>query len=291
MNKRIVKNLAVGACVLSVGVALAVVLRPATPHSATPSLASASALEMPQAAARLVSQAPAAQRSAVVRQVVQEVAARSSLGVTPFTISAICKATPELSAEAVAAAVAARPEETASIVRAALGAAPAQTEAVVAAACQELPQAYPAVAVAAAEENPSARSQILNAVATAIPVLAPQVQKAQLAYADKPMAVVIQKTHELAIADYNGIAGNVQPSPVSAQPTVGLQPMPAMAAAPGFAGMPYLPQNKGLTTPTVQAPPTIGPPLTPYAPGSTETKDSGTGGQLPPTDDRDYSGP
>jgi hypothetical protein len=131
MNRRALKNTVAAAAVLAVVAALWLSMRPTAPGNFGPDqLAEGSVFELPQAAARLVSQAPAADRPAVAREVVRQLAALSPPGVTPFAISAICQAAPEVAPEAVSAAVSLQPGQARSIVQAGVIAAPGQREAI-----------------------------------------------------------------------------------------------------------------------------------------------------------------
>lgn len=130
MKTCILKSLTVGAGVLCVCVTLLLVFRSAPPQKDSfQTLSSVSALELPQAAAQIVSQAPKAEQAKVAREVVEKVAALSKPGLTPFAVAAICRANPETAVAAASTAVAHVPNETLSIAQAALAAAPAQAEA------------------------------------------------------------------------------------------------------------------------------------------------------------------
>jgi hypothetical protein len=189
---------------LSVCSTLILLARSNVPTTSTfETLSDASVLELPQTAARLVSEAPPTDQSNTAREALLKVATLARPGVIPFAVSAICRAAPNTAAEAVTTAAELQSQDALFIAKAALSAAPAKTQEIVEAVCRQVPQAYPWVAVMAAEENNAAGPQILKGISSALSVLASPIERAQKYCPDGSMAELMQKTHELARAAYD----------------------------------------------------------------------------------------
>lgn len=197
------KYFIVVAGILAVSATLILLAKPAAPiKGALDKLAEDSVLELPQIAARMVSEAPKTQQAGVAREVLQKVDALAKPGMIPFTVSAICRACPDIADETVRAAAALQPQDVLLIAKAALSAAPARPEIVVEAICRQVPQAYPWVAVMAVEVDPEARGRILKGISLAIPFLVLPIEQAQKYCGDRPMPELMEKVHELATAAY-----------------------------------------------------------------------------------------
>jgi hypothetical protein len=279
MKTRIVKTIVVTTGALGCSLALFCALRPA-PQAHTPftSLAGVSVLELPQAAARLVSDAPPAQRVAVVREVVQAVVALSKPGVLPFAVSAICRACPDVAAEVVSVAVRQQPSETLPVARAAFSAAPAALQPIIVAICREVPQAYAAVAVVAEDQLPGSGPQIVRALATALPVLEPSLTQARTSVRDTSMGALMLKTTELVEASARQAVAQTKRSPANgsqdANPSDASRALTSLGALAEVnktarVELAALDRNAGtsgqLGANLLQPAPRVVPPITPYS--------------------------
>jgi len=299
MKTSAVKTLIVAAGLVGSCAATLVLAEPASaPKGTFETLSSISTLELPQAAAKIVSQAPKADQPVVARQVLEKIAALSKPGLTPVVVSSVCRAVPTIAADVVTAAIAVQPGETLSIVRAGLHAAPNAGEAIVAAVCRQTPEAYAWTAIIASEEAPAARPQIIKAIATSIPELATPLAKAQTYTEGRSMAELIHKTHELALSDYQDKVSQPKRANDSSANEVRAQ-ITSSSTTPVVAEMAYLQQSvqprsislntDGTPLSSVQGPPRVGLPFTPLPPSWTEPTYGGF--TVPPNQTRNYSAP
>jgi len=275
-------------------------------------LAGVSIMELPYAAAQIVKKAPAAERSAVAQEVVRAALSLSKPGMTPFVVSSICQAAPEVAIDVVNIAVSLQPDQLLSIGKAALSAAPDKVEAIVATLCKSENRAFAEVAVMADAQLPNAADHIIAGVASAVPELAQSLGQARVYSASQPMSAVMQKTRELASASVqrhgnevalsdNGPAASklrestglgavelakIGSSSASVEGTVQSRVMTVASLGPNV----FQPGTSLFDPPPPQAPPTLGPPFTPFSGSSTEYK-AGDGTVLPPGSPRSYSGP
>lgn len=208
------------------------------------------AAEMPATAARIISQASAADKKATTVAAVE-----AAIGMNPASASSIVGAiaheSPEMAAIAAARAAVLQPKQAGAIAKAAAAAAPKQAAEIVAAIVKELPAQFSTVAIAASFGAPDSSPDILTALAAALPGLKSFIDQAR---SDAPAATV-----EAVV----------------------------QAADQGFKQYSQTHPGASYDGPVIQLTPRVGPPFKPYTPGSEIGR--GQNGEVAPGHGRNYS--
>jgi hypothetical protein len=154
---------------------------PSADNSIHATLSKVSAAELPDKAAKLVTQAQASDRKTKTIEVVNTAVAINPAA-APAIVRAIARAVKEMAPVAAAAAAADQPKQAGAIAKAAAMAVPPLAARIVATVCRAVPKAYREVAVIVAQTVHGSDKAVLAAVAGALPELKPSIAQVLAEY-------------------------------------------------------------------------------------------------------------